>query len=414
MYRLLEREWQACQAINSHQGEINDIAIQTLDEQTTVVASCGRDRTVQLYSEEKSTLSLLQTIDQHGSSVDSLCFLDGGNLLVSSSSDRTIMVSSLAENEGSIAFIPARAIALKQSPISMSSSTGEPGLLLVTTMDKQLHRFMLHSGQLISSTRLVDDATSVLLSSITAQTVHCGSTCLRVIIGVSATDKSVRIHDAKTGATLLKDYGHSEGVSDVAIITHEISNTTSKYTIISTGLEGTVMLWELEYSQHLCEDQPATTSPSSEMPRLLRPVRRVLSRSALAEFSRILNEDGDSPTPTRNQSPTRLRKNESENSLFGKSSKIITPNSNAPNRSSSPSRLATSLLKERRPQLSDRSGVHLVNDLKDMSYSTNQLLSALRDYRARLSILDDPIDSDMAIELEKQLELTMKAIKQKQ
>ena len=415
--RLIGREWQTCEVITGHQGEVNDIAIDVLDDRTTLVASCGRDRTVQVYSKENSVLSLLQTINHHGSSVNSLCFLDQGKLLLSSSSDRTIMVNALAESEGSKAFIPFKIITLKQSPISMSSSLDEPGVLLVTTMDKQLHRFLLPSGQLVNSVRLMDESTSVLLSSITSKMLHCGGICFQLLVGFSATDKSVRIHDTETGLTILKDYGHSENVSDMIIFNCETSNGKTKYTIVSTSFEGTVMLWELVYSRHPYEDQSAMVPSSSESPTPSQPLRKVISRSALANFPRSLDIHSlpwlptTPTTPTRKQSPTRLNSNTSRHVLSRPTSKEATPVSRTLNQSASLHSHAVPLIERRRLHVKDRSPTYSTSDLKDTSYSIDRLLSSLRAYRKHLSSSADMLDPDITRELEMELALTMKIIK---
>ena len=400
--------------LKGHQGAVNDIAIEVLGDQRTLIASCGRDRTVQLYSKENSTLSLLQSIDQHSSSVNSVRFVDDGRLLLSSSSDRTVVVNSLAESEVSVAYIPARIITLKQSPLSILSSKEEPGVLLVTTMDKQLHRFALKTGRLILSTRLMEDNTPVLLSSIIALTVSCDHMYLRVIIGVSA-DKSIRIHDAETGKTLLKDYGHSGGVSDVVMVEDDTSTGNSNYVIVSTGLEGTVMFWRLTFSR-FPNDQTPLNSHLSEVSSLSQPLRKVLSKSTLAEFSRTLGKFDTSSlptTPTRNQSPTRPRKRPSKYSLMSGSAKVTTSTVSGPNRSSSPPSPAIPLFERQRPKLNNRNRAHSAEDFNNASLSADQLSKSLRSYRKRLATSDDILGPKTVKELETELGLTMKAIEEK-
>ena len=419
MQRFLKNDWQSGQVLKAHQGEINDIAIVTLDE-TTLIASCGRDRTVQLFQKQSSELVLFQTIDQHGSSVNELRFLESGRVLLSSSSDRTIMINTLARGEHSMAFVPTRIITLKQSPMSMALSPDDSGILVVTTMDKQLHRYELNSGQPIGSHRLMDDNSLVMLASTTTQTIDNLGTSLRILLGVSSTDKSVRIHDFDTGSTLAKGYGHSEGISSTTLI--QENSDPMKFTVVSTGLDGTVMLWDLTYVSRLLSDQSTPTTPLQETASFVAPLRRIISRSTLAEFSKTLDASGmshiTSPAP-RSASPTRLRKKPSRYSLAASPTPTIRPlttstSFRARDRSPSPPSPAVSVLplESKRPRpIIHRT--HSVGSFTDLNFPAEQLCRSLRAYRKKLAVSSDSLRIETMKELERELGLTAKALGQK-
>src|SRR4051812_12898620 len=90
-------------------------------EKAIIVASCARDRTVQVFSrlnKAGSSWSLMQTIDDHTASVSRVRFMENGTKLLSCSADRTIVIRDLAmkEIEGEVTllgFLPFRTLMLK-------------------------------------------------------------------------------------------------------------------------------------------------------------------------------------------------------------------------------------------------------------------------------------------------------------
>jgi len=121
----------------------------TKSDTQTLVATCGRDRTIQLFRKDDSKLDLLQTLDDHAGSVSDVIFLDGASSLLSISSDRTIIVRKLAFGEDeSLAYILIRVITLKASPLSLTCVPMEPNLVVVATMDRLISRYDISSGRL--------------------------------------------------------------------------------------------------------------------------------------------------------------------------------------------------------------------------------------------------------------------------
>ena len=143
----------------AHGSEILDIAIHE-DGDKTLVASASRDRTVQLYK-RMVEWTLLQTLDEHTASVNGLVFCDGGEKLVSISSDRTCIVRQISTREiqgqSVMAAIPNKVITLKASPVSMVLS---PSLsiasLTISCLDKTVTTYEISTGKLVSSFRATD------------------------------------------------------------------------------------------------------------------------------------------------------------------------------------------------------------------------------------------------------------------
>jgi WD40 repeat protein len=97
--RIIDPSTQACELeTRAHMSDIQDIAIHETKD-TTMVASCSRDRTVQLFRLLSSEWVLLQTLDDHSASVCSLFFAENGERLISCSTDRTIHIRQLVKKD---------------------------------------------------------------------------------------------------------------------------------------------------------------------------------------------------------------------------------------------------------------------------------------------------------------------------
>lgn len=82
----------------AHVSDIQDIAIFESDE-ITLLASSGRDRTVQLFRKLADLWVLVQTLDEHSAAVCSVFFAENGNKIISCSTDRTIHIRQLVKTD---------------------------------------------------------------------------------------------------------------------------------------------------------------------------------------------------------------------------------------------------------------------------------------------------------------------------
>ena len=97
--RILNQSAHACELeTRAHMSDIQDIAIYERGDMT-MLASCSRDRTVQLFRLLSSKWVLFQTLDDHSASVCSLFFAENGERLVSCSTDRTIHIRQLVRKD---------------------------------------------------------------------------------------------------------------------------------------------------------------------------------------------------------------------------------------------------------------------------------------------------------------------------
>lgn len=292
-------------ATRAHSADIQDLALHE-NEARSLVASCSRDRTVQLYRYQDGYLSLIQTIDDHCSSVSGLLFCQEGSMLISCSTDRTVQIRDIVTREvngqDSIAAVCSRIITLKASPISMATCLDDEGnaAFVVSLLDRNVATYELATGRLISAYRATDheNGDSVVMDSLVMG--RLGK--IPIMVGASSTDKSVRVYDSKTGVLLDREWGHTASVTGVRLLD---DGDQDKLKLISTSSDGTVMIWSLCHRPNEVSDtrdsysEVDPESPLREVSTMRQqPLRRILSKAELADFQRFAPS-----TPTGRSSP---------------------------------------------------------------------------------------------------------------
>ncbi|KMU92207.1 WD repeat containing protein [Coccidioides immitis H538.4] len=452
MRRISRESWACEQQVKAHAGEVTDIAIHS-SSGLFLTATCGRDRMVQVFQNDGDSFSLIQTMDEHVAAVSRLLFTNDGEKLLSCSADRTVVIRDRMSREidgtTTVAFFLSKVITLKASPISMTLLPDDSDTLVVSTIDRQIHRYDIPSSRQLHSFKSNDSETSdtVVMSSLIVGSEIAGISP-KLIIGVSTTDKSVRVYDFGKDALLTREFGHTEGVSDVLLIETNCGGI-QKRTLVSTGLDGIIMIWDLAIQQQqtpLSENVQVAAraeeeTPNKESTAVKPPLRRILSRSELAVFQK-LDSPSPSPTPIRDPSPPPSRRKTSRYTLYHfarngtSSSSPQTPpvslsrrsptfylDGNGRNRrdgsvsppspkSGSSRTLGTrsSHAKLRRPSIDIRRPKSNGNtsEFGSLNMSTEQVCRTLRAYRKKLHGSTDHLHS--ATELERELELTARAL----
>ncbi|KAJ5150132.1 hypothetical protein N7448_001710 [Penicillium atrosanguineum] len=441
--RLLSREpWACVNEARAHGTEITDIAIHSTPD-SCLVASSGRDRTVQLFEKRDNELQLIQTMDDHVGAVSQILFMNDGEKLLSSSADRTILVRERATRDvdgtTSVAYLVSRVITLKSSPVSMTLCPDDSNLLFVSTMDRCILKFDIPSGRQLHCFRSSDsEATDAVIMSALTVTSEIPGQCPKLLLGVSSTDKSIRVYDLERDQLLTGEFGHTEGVSDVLLLedSDESDKSVPKRNLVSAGMDGILMIWNLSVQQQISQDLQNgrdDEGPVKEMTAAKPPLRKVLSRSELAGF-RPENPLG-TPTPVRELSPTLARKM-SKLSLTPSSLKnhSLAETPSPPNRRSptcftptdqsrrSPSPVSpktrTSTYKKpssarntnRRTSMDYRSRAKTPSrsEFGSLDMSTEQVCRTLRAYRKKLNGSSQQMKAQK--ELERELNLTLRAV----
>jgi WD40 repeat protein len=423
----------------AHANEITSISIYESPE-PTYIATSARDRMIQIFSKKNSSWDLMQTLDEHVGAVTGTLFSRKGDRLVSMSSDRTLVVRELVSRQGDgdtvNAFLITRTIILKATPASMTWDVDQDDLLLLSTIDRQVHKYDLRNGQCLNSFRASDSdgADAVVLSSL-AHIPRGWSSPL--IAGVSSTDKSIRLYD-EGGTLIARDWGHTEGVTDIALVNMDSGADVKSHekSLVTVAVDGTIFVWGLLLQSPSRQDMSRSMDllgPSTPVNHDLLasrpPLRRVFSQSELARFQR--SPDEDQTTPTGSRSP-KLRKKVSRLAL-GQAPKLepsplpSVPRDRAAGSSSQGSLRRTNRNRSpsppspRHPQLSKRrSSVDVrlrskapTNEFGSLGASTESLCRTLRAYRKRLANTNDGLSSEVVREVERELALTARAVGEK-
>ncbi|KAJ6155340.1 hypothetical protein N7470_005906 [Penicillium chermesinum] len=436
--------WVCTAEVRAHGGEITDIALHSSAE-STLVATSGRDRMVQLFEKKDDSLELVQTMDEHVGSVGQIMFMNDGEKLLSSSADRTILIRERAtrEEEGStlVAYLISKVVTLKASPVSMTLCPDDSNALYLSTMDRNISKFDVPSARQLHSFRAADSDgnDAVIMCSLTVKSEVPGQSP-KLLIGLSSTDKSIRVYDLEKDTLIAGEFGHTEGVSDVLLLdgNDDPDKPQTQRSLISAGIDGILMIWglcvqpqaSLEASLNGREEE----GPAKETTAARPPLRKVLSRSEMAGF-RPENTNPypiGTPTPVRDLSPT-LRRKLSKLSLTPSNLKNQSvaetpspPNRLSPTNPSERSRRSPSPVSPRSKPPSSRKPTSAKNhnrrtsldfrnrkvsgrgEFGSLEMSTEQLCRTLKTYRRKLNGSSQKIQAHK--ELERELSLTLRAV----
>ena len=325
--RLIETcHWSCSWTGRAHSAELTDTAVHA---NSSLVVSCGRDRMVQLFRVGGYGLDLVQTMDDHIGAVTRVLFTPDGDKLLSCAADRTIVIRERASRqvEGAelMAYLSVRVITLRSTPISMAFFDSTSTSILASTSDRQIVKADLSTGAILENFKIVDPENddTVVLSSIcvSAKGISPEDTC-NLLAAVSPTDKSIRVYDAGNCQLLARESGHTEGISDLCLLEREVTGTERKErSLVSTGLDGTIMLWQVSLSspvlftpvQELSHAQAmqgqSNGTPVKLSPAALPPLRKLLSKMDAIEFSKSTGTS--SPSSPLSLSPPRLARKRS-------------------------------------------------------------------------------------------------------
>jgi WD40 repeat protein len=286
----------------AHSSNCQDITIYE-GQSRFLVASCGRDRTVQLFQRTSAgAFEHFQTLEFGAKVVQVL--IPTEDKVLTCSLDRTLQIHDLVSKDGEpdvMAAIPSRVISLKASPSSMTV-TPEEKVIFVSLLDRSVCQYEYGSGRILNSFKCSDESglETVVLESLIYGQLGAGE--LPFLLGISNTDKSVRVYDAQAGSFMDREWGHTEAINGVILV----DNEDSAPKVVSVGEDGTIMIWALDFQDASGGSRSRDPSPE-KAPQLASarpPLRRVLSKAELAEFQRPTSSAGTaSATPGRRSPP---------------------------------------------------------------------------------------------------------------
>lgn len=394
------------------------------DATRTLIASSGRDRTIQLFCRASNgQFELFQTLEYAAKVVQVL--VPASDKVITCSLDRSLQVHEIVTKEpGSdeLAAFPVRSFPLKASPTSMAMSPDGKSVI-VALLDRSICIYDIETGKLTNSFKCADE-TSV--ESVVLDSLICRPATERepaFLLGLSNTDKSIRIYDATTGNFLDREWGHTEAITGVTLV----QEADGDKKVVSVGSDGTIMIWSLDLQEQIQGSASRDPSPVKEGSTAARaPLRRVLSKADLAEFQRPMTATTGRRSP---RSPPRtLTKRRSLFNLTG-SAPVRTPVSalqlsppaideGTPSRGTSTTNYAASPpvspKSTSRPTLrvSDSSRTKSNSSLKgsvNITMATEQICRSLRSYRKKLEP-GESISESVLAELDQELRLTSLAL----
>ncbi|OTB03375.1 hypothetical protein M426DRAFT_23742 [Hypoxylon sp. CI-4A] len=418
-------EFSTLQCVSSMRAHASDCQSITIyeDESRFLIATCGRDRTTQLFRKTPAgEFEHFQTLEFAARVVQVL--IPSSDKLITCSLDRTLQVHDLVTKEDDpdvMAAILSKTLPVKASPSSMTMGTDGKSVF-VSSLDRSICLFDMESGKLTNSFKCIDESgvEPVVLDSLVSRPASDKEPAF--LLGVSNTDKSIRIYDAQTGSFLDREWGHTEAINGLALI----ENDENKRKVVSVGSDGTIMIWDMDLQDPSWGTATRDPSPVKDGSAVARPtLRRVLSKAELAEFQR-----SSSSAAGRRSPPRTLTKKRSVYNL-------TTPSNRAPlsslqtgpalsiaedtptrrpsvdNRCSSPPTSPKAKVK-RRPSLPalNSSKTKSNSNLRafgSLNTATEQACRTLRTYRKKLST-PDPISQDVLAELDQELRLTALAL----
>ncbi len=272
------------------------------------MASCGRDRTAQLFQRRTDgSFEHFQTLEFAAKVVQVLITPD--DKVITCSFDRTMQVHDLLSKDDDLdamAAVPVRVISLKASPSSMTMAPDGKSIF-VSLLDRSISQYEIETGRPINSFKCTDESgieSAVLDSLIFGEASENEPAFL---LGLSNTDKSVRIYESQSGTFLDREWGHTEAINGVALIEDEEASRR----VVSVGSDGTIMVWSLDLRDPVTGSMSRDPSPAKEssLASSRPPLRRVLSKAELAEFQR------PSPSLGRRSPPRTLSRKASKYGL---------------------------------------------------------------------------------------------------
>ncbi|KAI5863465.1 WD domain-containing protein [Durotheca rogersii] len=409
-------------SMKAHASDCQSIATYE-DKSRFVIATCGRDRTTQLFRQTANgEFEHFQTLEFASRVVQVI--VPSADRVITCSLDRTLQVHELVtknDDPNVMAAIHLRTLPLKSSPASMTMNADGKSVY-VSLLDRSVSAFDVENGKLSNTFKCIDESgiESVVLESLTSRSATDKEPAF--LLGISNTDKSIRIYDAQTGAFLDREWGHTESIKGVALVEEEGTRR-----VVSVGSDGTIMIWEMDLPDRAWSSTSREPSPVKDGSTLTRPtLRRVLSKAELAEFQR------SSPAGGRRSPPRTLTKKRSAYNMSSTSS-ARAPSSTA---QASPTVAIAEDTPSRRPSTDSRSGspppvspktkvrrrpsLPALNSAKTKSNgnlrgfgsldtATEQACRTLRAYRKKLSSTD-PVSHEILAELDQELRLTAVAL----
>ncbi|KAG9319939.1 hypothetical protein KVV02_003067 [Mortierella alpina] len=202
-----------------------------------LVATAGRDRLLHVF-DVMNDFALVQTLDDHSSSITCIQFTADGSRMMSCGADKCIIFRNCHKVEGGIAYQPYHQAPGRATFYDMVLHHPSQTMAVVSG-DRRFNVFALDSGKAIKSFKAEtkgEDLTAGM-AEICSMT-HVSLDPSGTIAAASGSDKSIRIYDLLHGTCLAHMICHSELVTGVQFI-------SDCNRIVSTSADGCILVWRL-------------------------------------------------------------------------------------------------------------------------------------------------------------------------
>ncbi|KAI5240898.1 WD40 repeat-like protein [Aureobasidium subglaciale] len=259
-----------------------------------------------------------------------------------------------------------------------------------------------------------DGGDSVIMSSL----VHLPSTAgSPIVAGVASSDKSVRMY-SEDGTLLARDWGHTEGVTDIALLkSHTAPDDLAAMKLVTVAADGTIFIWatvpERPRSRDYSDVAPLFANTAPGIVSAEQPLRKVISHSEIARLE-------PSPLGTLRNGLTVKNRQRSPSPTPPSPSPRLPPSPRAHPRSApGRHRLSVSAVP---PLLASPAAEKASKDGKteastsgfgSIAASTEQLSRMLRAYRQKLDSNCTGLTGEKLRELEKELDTTIQMVQQR-
>lgn len=308
---IFEKSGQLLFNTPTHEFTINDVCYFTL-EIFEIIVSIGRDRMIQVFakrlddenadpahiSEIGFDWSIFQTLDDHKGNLLKLMYQD--SKIFVSSADRSISIHKFSVVENELVIEKDKTISLKSSPLAMALHKDD---LVVSTNDKTITVYNGSTLESVRSFKVYDNENESLLVDNLQVTQDNLLVC-------SCTDKSIRIFNYLNGKQISVNWGHSEAIRELVLI--------SNSHLITLSNNGCLFTWSL-YNR--TTNTPDTSmkntiqkySDFSTPPKVTRKIKKPTTSTPLSrkQMSPSLVR---SPATSRLQSTARLTPSKLTNS----------------------------------------------------------------------------------------------------
>ncbi|RIB24622.1 WD40-repeat-containing domain protein, partial [Gigaspora rosea] len=199
-----------------------------------LIATASRDRILHVF-DVNNNFKLIQTLDDHSSSITAIKFTNDGGKLISCGADKSIIFRSRQNSGDFPCYVPYHNISGRATVFDMDIDISNRYIATVSG-ERKLNVYHIDTGKNVRSYKSdtpeevnAADQGSLLRISLDPGGVHA-------VTGGS--DKSIRLFDFTNGSILGKVLGHSELITGVMF-------TPDCERVISTSADGCIFVWKI-------------------------------------------------------------------------------------------------------------------------------------------------------------------------